>query len=258
MKRSHHIGGKGKSKLEVGIRLRVDSRVLMGSADEIPFAPSEMLVHGDEVSAGNFFDEFGLAEPLLVGAALVMGHGGEGVHLAGNSSHGREFGNKVHESQKGRSPRFDEHDTAIFSQDALHFRESLIEIARQGGEMVQTALNNQDVLAAIREGKLAAISKRAFRGALELPQEARREVHALDAGEAEALKSHQAVSAAAKKLDDLGVARPLRRAQSIEARDKFLNFLLGRFEAQIRGFPRIRDKLARRVCFQSVGRIFHL
>ena len=74
----------------------------------------------------------------------------------------------------------------------------------------------------------------------------------------EAIKSHQAVSAAAKKLDDLGVARPLRRAQSIEARDKFLNFLLGRFEAQICGFPRIRDKLARRVCFQSVGRIFHL
>src|SRR2546430_8713823 len=235
VKRSHHIGGKGKSKLEVGIRLRVDSRVLTGSADEIPFAPSEMLVHGDEVSAGNFFDEFGLAEPLLVGAALVMGHGGEGVHLAGNSSHGREFGNEVHKNQKGSAPRLDEHDATFFSQDALHFRESLIEIVRQGGEMVQTALNNQDVLAAIREGKLAAISKRAFRGALKLPQEAGREGHALDAGEAEAIKRHQAGSAAAKKLDDLGVARPLRRAQSIEARDKFLNFLLGRFEAQICG-----------------------
>src|SRR5437879_2172409 len=137
-KRSHHIGGKGKSKLEVGIRMRVDSRVLTRSADEIPFAPGEMLVHGDEVSAGNFFDEFGLAEPLLVGAAFVVSHDSEGVHLAGNSSHGREFGNEVHKNQKGSAPRLDEHDATFFSQDALHFRESLIEIVRQGGEMVQS------------------------------------------------------------------------------------------------------------------------
>ncbi len=66
-------------------------KILSRSADEIPFAPSEMLLHWHEVSTGNFFDEFGLAEPLLVGAALVVGHGGEGVHLAGNSPHGREF-----------------------------------------------------------------------------------------------------------------------------------------------------------------------
>src|SRR5439155_8009903 len=125
-----------------------ESRVLTRSGDEIPFAPGEMFVHGDEVSAGSFLDEFGLAEPLLVGAAFVVSHGSEGVHLAGNSAHRRELGNKVHESQKERSPRFDEHDTAIFSQDALHFRESSIEIVRQGGQMVQTALNNQDVLAA--------------------------------------------------------------------------------------------------------------
>ena len=121
-----------------------------------------MFVHGNEVSAGSFLDEFGLAEPLLVGAALVMGHGGEGVHLAGNLPHGRQFGNKVHESQKGSAPRLDEHDAAFLSQDALHFRESLIEIVRQGGEMVQTALNDEDILAAIRERKLAAIGERAF------------------------------------------------------------------------------------------------
>src|SRR5204862_3070352 len=161
---------------------------LSRSADEIPFAPGEMFVHRHEVSADNFLDEFGLAEPLLVGAAFVVRHGGEGVHLAGDSPYGREFGNKVDESQKGSSPRFDEHDAAVFSQDALHFRESSIEVVRQGGEMMQTALNDEDILGAIRERKLAAVGDGAFRGASVLCDQPGREVHALDAGEAEALK----------------------------------------------------------------------
>jgi len=181
--------GKEKKQAGSGELERYLVGELSRSADEIPFAPGEMLVHRDEVDAGNSLDKFGLAEPLFVRAAFVMGHGGERVHLAGDFPHGRQFGNEVHESQKGSAPRLDEHDVAIFAQDALHLRESLIEIVGQGEEMVQAALNDEDVLAAIGERKLAAISKRAFRGALELREEAGREVYALDPREAEALES---------------------------------------------------------------------
>ena len=124
--------------------------------------------------------------------------------------------------------------------------------------MVQTTLNDEDILAAIRERKLAAVGNRAFRGAFELREEAGREVHAFEVGKTKALESDQTISTAAEKLDDLGFARPLRSAQSIEARDKLLNFLLGRFETQIRSFPRVGDERARRVHIQTVGPIFHL
>jgi len=48
--------------------------------------------------------------------------------------------------------------------------------------MVQTTLNDEDILAAIRERKLAAVGNRAFRGAFELREEAGREVHAFEVG----------------------------------------------------------------------------
>ncbi len=54
-----------------------------------------------------------------------------------------------------------------------------------------------------------------------------------------AIESDQTVSAAAKKFDNFGIARPLRSAESSEARDKLLNFLFGSFETQVRGFPGI-------------------
>ena len=108
--------------------------------------------------------------------------------------------------------------------------------------MVQAALNDENVPAAIGEGKFPAIGDGAFRGAFELSDEAGREVHSFDTGEAEAIESDQAVSAAAKKFDNFGIARPLRSAESSEARDKLLNFMLRRFETQVRGFPGIGGK----------------
>src|SRR5438552_14706424 len=105
--------------------------------------------------------------------------------------------------------------------------------------MVQAALNDEDVLAAISEGKFAAIGEDAFGGAFELREQPRREVHTFDAREAEALKSDQAVPAAAKKFDNFGAARPLAGAKAIEPRNELLDFLFRRFEAKIRGFPGI-------------------
>jgi hypothetical protein len=116
----------------------------------------------------------------------------------------------------------------------------LIEIVRQGGEMMEAALDDKDILGAIGERQPAAIGDQASGGAFELREEAGREVHAFDAGETETLESDQTVSTAAEKFDNFRVARPLTGAQSMEARDKLLNFLFWRFKTKIRCFPGIR------------------
>src|ERR1700682_965691 len=117
--------------------------------------------------------------------------------------------------------------------------------------MMQAALDDEDILAAIGEGKFPAIGDRAFRRAFELREQTGREVHAFEPGETETLERDQTISATTKKLDNFGVARPLRSAQSSEARDKLSNFLFRRFESQGRGFPGIRGKriLHLRICF---------
>ncbi len=107
--------------------------------------------------------------------------------------------------------------------------------------MVETALDDEAVFAAIGEGKFAAIGDRALRWTFVLCEETRREVHALEARETEKLKRDQAVAAAAKKFNDFGVARPLTGAQTIEACEKLLNFLFGLFKTQVGGLPGVRS-----------------
>jgi len=189
--------------------------------------------------AGNFRDELRLREPLRVGADFVLGHSGEGVHFDGEVAHDGNFRDEMDEGKKGSAPRLDEHDPAFFAQYALHFGEGLIEVAGQIRKMMQAALDNQHVFAAIGKGELAAIGHGAFGGAPELGNEARREVHALHPRETQALQSDQAVTAAAKKLDNFRVARPFACPKAVEAPDKLAYFLFRRFKAEIRGFPRV-------------------
>jgi len=106
--------------------------------------------------------------------------------------------------------------------------------------MVQAALDDEDVLAAIGKGKFPAIGDGAFRRAFELRKQPGREVHAFEPGEAEPLQGDQTVSATAKEFDNFGVAPPLRSAQPCEAPDKLPNLLFRRFETQVRGFPGIQ------------------
>jgi hypothetical protein len=77
---------------------------------------------------------------------------------------------------------------------------------------VQAALDDEDILAAIGEGKSPAIGDCAFRRPFELRKQTGRQVHAFELGETETLESDQTISAAAKKFDNFGVARPLRSA----------------------------------------------
>ena len=214
-----------------------ENRRLFWSADEIPLAPGERFVDWHEVSAGHFSNQFGLPEPLFVGAAFELNHDGKSVDAIRNAPGHGVFREGVHKFQKGSKPRFDNHRAAVFTQHAVHLRKSLVEIVWQSREMVQTALDDEDVLAAIGERKPAAISDNAFRRPAVPRDQAGREIHACKARKAEPFESDQTISATAKEFDDFGVARPLRSAQSSQALGKFLNFLVRGLETQVGGFP---------------------
>jgi hypothetical protein len=124
--------------------------------------------------------------------------------------------------------------------------------------MVQATLDDEDVLTAGGERKLAAIGDKTLRGPLILSDQTGRQVHAFDASETETLESNQTVSASAKKLHNFGAAWPLSGAQAIEAGDKLPDFLLRRLETQISGFPRIGQGCFRSICVQAISPVFHL
>src|SRR5260370_22338378 len=123
--------------------------------------------------------------------------------------------------------------------------------------MVQAALHDQNVLAAILERKLTTIANNTFRRAPIVCDQPWRQIHAFDLREAETLESDQAVSASAEKFDDFGVARPFRSAPSIEAPHKLLSLLFRRFETQLCGFPGIGQGDARSTYVAIVSTIFH-
>ena len=117
--------------------------------------------------------------------------------------------------------------------------------------MVETALNDEDVLAAIGERKLAAIADDTLCRASILGDQPRRQVHAFEMFESEPLERAEPIASATKEFDDFGFARPVFSAQAVETGDKFLNFLFGRFETQVGGFPGIRSwrTLCVEICF---------
>src|SRR5271154_6162438 len=104
---------------------------------------------------------------------------------------------------------------------------------------MQAALHDHNVLAVIGKGQVAAVGYKALRGTGILREQARREINALNAREAQLLQGVQAVAAAAEEFDDGGVFGPRWRAEFLEAGNKFVNFLRGSFKACVGGFPRI-------------------
>ncbi len=122
--------------------------------------------------------------------------------------------------------------------------------------MVETALNDEDVLAAIGERKLAAIADDTLCRASILGDQPRRQVHASEMFKPEPFERAEPIASATKKFDDFCFARPVFSAQAVETGDKFLNFLFGRFETQVGGFPGIRSWRTSRVEICFVPRCF--
>src|SRR5690242_9370331 len=108
--------------------------------------------------------------------------------------------------------------------------------------MMQAALHDEDIFAAVVERELAAVGDGAFRGAFVLCDQSGRKIHPFQASEPETLQRNQAVPASTKKLDNLGIAGPLARSQAIQAPDKLAYFLLRRFKPQVSAFPWIGSR----------------
>src|SRR5216684_6570793 len=85
---------RGEEKMQAGSgelersSIRTDSAA---NADEVPLAPGKRFVDRDKVCAGNFPDEVGLAEPLFIGAAFELNHGGQRVHLVREAARERNL-----------------------------------------------------------------------------------------------------------------------------------------------------------------------
>lgn len=178
-----------------------------------------------------------LAQPLLIGLPLVLDHDGQSVKLVRNAARDRIFAGEMGEPQERGQPGLDEHDFSVCSQHSMHFRQCQVEVSGESWKMVQTALNDESVLAPVGEGKLPAIPDMALRGSLILRHEAGREVNSFEAPEAEEVEGAQAVAAATEELDDFGMAGPLVDAERAQALGELANFLLGSFKAQVGRFP---------------------
>jgi hypothetical protein len=79
--------------------------------------------------------------------------------------------------------------------------------------MMQTALDDQNVLAAIREWKLAAIADETLCGSSILRDESGGQIHTFDTRKTELLQRVKATAAAAKQFHDFRIAWPLSRTQ---------------------------------------------
>jgi len=74
---------------------------------------------------------------------------------------------------------------------------------------VQTTLDDNDILASFRKRELSTVAKVRCGRAVVFSQQCPRQVHALHVVKPLALQSVEAIPAAAEKLHDFGIARPL-------------------------------------------------
>ena len=141
--------------------------------------------------------------------------------------------------QKRREPWLDDDDKPGGPQYAPHLRENAIQISRQLEQMVEAALDDHDVLAAVRKRQSAAVPDVALRETLVFGDEPRGKVHAFDVAESQLFKGPETVAATAEKLDDLRVLGPAAGADLPEPAEELADFILRRFEPQISGFPSV-------------------
>jgi hypothetical protein len=104
--------------------------------------------------------------------------------------------------------------------------------------MMESALNDQDVLALAAERHAAAIRNIELRVAVVLPYKIFGQVHALQMSKAELLERMQSSAAAAEDFNQVAISRQPRHAHLFKALLKLDDFLLRRFKPEIRGFPR--------------------
>jgi hypothetical protein len=133
--------------------------------------------------ANEFSDDVRLMEPLLVRGALVLDHGGESIEFIRGPARERIPAHEMDTPQKWCEPWFHNHDAAIGAENTTHFRKRLGEIVRQGKQVMQAALHDQNIAAAVWKWEFAAIGGNDFGGSGKFSKQARRKVDAFNARE---------------------------------------------------------------------------
>src|SRR5262249_7012430 len=104
-------------------------------------------------------------------------------------------------------------------------------------EVVEAALDDEDVPGAVLEGKVPAVGRVGHRRALVLGEERRGEVDPFQASEPKLLEGMDAVAPAAEDLDDLRILRPVVGPEPAQPPEE-LAALLGRgLEARVGLLP---------------------
>jgi len=123
--------------------------------------------------------------------------------------------------QERSQPGLDGDEAAIGSKHTLSLPQRLFQIVGKVGQMVQPALDDEDVPRAVSEGKFSAVSEVAASGPSVLRQQRRGEVDTLEFGKPEAGKGNKAISPAAKEFHNLHFARPTWWWSSLRRRARY-------------------------------------
>jgi len=78
----------------------------------------------------------------------VLDHRRQGVHPGGHSAYESDTADLVDDSQERRQPGFDDQEVPVPPQNPHDFTDDLIQVLRQVGEVMQTAMGDEDVVAA--------------------------------------------------------------------------------------------------------------
>ncbi len=122
--------------------------------------------------------------------------------------------------------------------------------------MMQPSLDNHDIFASVREGKLPAIAHVALSRSSIFRQQPRRDISALNMSEAHPLQSMKPIPAPAKNFHHPSIPRPITCSQLSQSSKKFSDFLLRRFKTQVGGLPWIGRRRRFRNSFRAAYRFF--
>lgn len=180
-----------------------------------------------------------MIQPALVSVSLIVGHRRKRIELHRAAPQKPNLRNRMHKLEEWCEPRLHDYQKPLFAEYATHFAEGFVETLRQSGEMVQTALHDQDVFGLVEKGKFSAVGYAAFCGPAIEGQETRRQVDSLDICESEARQRVKPIAPSAEKLDHMRITRNACDPKELEALQKFVDLLLRRFKSDICRFPRI-------------------
>jgi len=186
---------------------RREGFVLPPDTDEAHLPTREREVCDAEVFREQRTDQARSREPPLISFTLVLNHCGEGVDLARDSPERREGGG-VYNLQERREPRLDGDKPPAVSEYAARFGKYPHEVVFEIEQVVETALDDKNILRRIRPRQEAAIADLYLTPPLIKSDQAQRKINAFDISKFELGESVKTVAPPAEEFADARRAGP--------------------------------------------------